>query len=127
MTPDAAFGFERRGTPGAVAALGAVDGFDLVVAEPFLLDGAPVSSSQIRSAIGRGDLASAERLLGRPVAIRGELRDRTVRVDLPMAMPPDGDYGGTIDGRQTSVTVHDGVVRVAAPMEDGPIRVELSG
>ncbi len=32
MTPDAAFGFERRGTPEALAALGARDGFDIVVA-----------------------------------------------------------------------------------------------
>ena len=35
MTPDAAFGYERRGTPDALAALGARDGFDVVVVPPF--------------------------------------------------------------------------------------------
>jgi len=35
MTPDAAFGFERRGTAEAVAALGAERGFDVVVVPPF--------------------------------------------------------------------------------------------
>ena len=84
------------------------DGSTLIIASRSASTARRSAAREIRTAIGRGDLASAERLLGRPVAIRGELRDRTVRVDLPMAMPPDGDYGGTIDGRQTSVTVHDG-------------------
>ena len=35
MTPDAAFGFERRGTPDALAALGRERGFDVVVVPPF--------------------------------------------------------------------------------------------
>lgn len=126
MTPDAAFGFERRGTPEAIAALGAAEGFDLVVAEPFRLDGAPVSSSEIRAAVRRGDLAAAERLLGRPVGLRGALRDRTVHVEWPMAMPPDGEYHARIDGRTTTVTVDDGAARVAAPMADGPVQLELS-
>jgi riboflavin kinase/FMN adenylyltransferase len=39
MTPDAAFGFERRGTPEALAELGRRDGFDVVVVPPFTLDG----------------------------------------------------------------------------------------
>ena len=56
MTPDAAFGFERRGTPEALAALGARDGFDVVVAPPFTLDGRPVRSTEIRAAIAAGDL-----------------------------------------------------------------------
>ena len=41
MTPDAAFGHDRRGTPETVAALGASQGFDLVVRPPFLIDGRP--------------------------------------------------------------------------------------
>ena len=35
MTPDAAFGFERRGTPARWPTLGARDGFDVVVVPPF--------------------------------------------------------------------------------------------
>ena len=110
MTPDAAFGFERRGTPEAVAALGDAQGFDLVVVEPFVLDGASVSSSAIRKAIGAGDLAAAERLLGRPVSLRGEVRDGAVTFGWPLAMPPAGQYASRIDGRPTSVTVRDGTV-----------------
>ena len=55
MTPDAAFGFERRGTPEAVAELGARDGFEVVVVPPFTLEGRPVRSSEIREAIAAGD------------------------------------------------------------------------
>ncbi len=126
MTPDAAFGFERRGTPEAVAALGKTKGFDLVVVEPFVLDGASVSSSAIREAIGAGDLATAERLLGRPVSLRGQVRDRAVTFGWPLAMPPPGRYASRIDGRPTSVTVRDGTVEIALPVEDGPISMELT-
>lgn len=126
MTPDAAFGFERRGTPEAVAALGDVQGFDLVVVEPFVLDGASVSSSAIRKAIGAGDLAAAERLLGRPVSLRGEVCDGAVTFGWPLAMPPAGQYASRIDGRSTSVTVRDGTVEIGMPVEDGPISMELT-
>ena len=56
MTPDAAFGFERRGTPQALAELGARDGFDVVVVPPFTLEGRPVRSTEVRAAIAGGDL-----------------------------------------------------------------------
>jgi riboflavin kinase / FMN adenylyltransferase len=125
MTPDAAFGFERRGTAEAVGALGAAEGFEVVVIEPFMLDGAAVSSSEIRKAIGRGDLAAARRLLGRPVGLRGELRDGVGVFDWPMAMPPDGDYPCRVDGRPVDVTVRDGTVRLDPPFEDGPFRLEF--
>src|SRR6185436_9266375 len=73
MTPDAAFGYERRGTPATLAVLGAADGFDVVVIPPFTMDGEEVRSSAIRAAITTGDLALAERLLGRPVTITGSI------------------------------------------------------
>jgi riboflavin kinase / FMN adenylyltransferase len=125
MTPDSAFGFERRGTAEAVAALGREEGFDVVVIEPFSLDGAPVSSSEIRNAIGRGDLATAQRLLGRPVGIQGELRDGAAIFEWPLAMPPAGDYACRVDGRPTDVRVRDGTVLFDLPMEDGPFRLEF--
>ena len=56
MTPDAAFGFERRGTPATLAELGTRDGFDVVVVPTFDLDGREVRSSTIREAIASGDL-----------------------------------------------------------------------
>ncbi len=125
MTPDAAFGFERRGTAEAVGALGQAEGFDVVVIQPFSLDGAPVSSSEIRKAIGRGDLAAAQRLLGRPVGLQGELRGGSAVFDWPMAMPPDGNYACRVDGRPADATVRDGTVRLHVPMEDGPVRLEF--
>ena len=46
MTPDAAFGFERRGTPATVTELGARDGFDVVVVPPFTLEGEEVREAR---------------------------------------------------------------------------------
>jgi riboflavin kinase/FMN adenylyltransferase len=98
MTPESAFGHDRGGTPETVAALGRELGYDTMVVPPFLLDGAPVSSGAIRRAIADGDLATAERLLGRPLSLHGELVavDSTgtaeLRLPMPMALPPAGSY-----------------------------------
>ena len=82
MTPDAAFGFERRGTPDALAALGRERGFDVVVVPPFTLHGRAVRSSDIRAAIAAGDLDAAAELLGRPVTLRGDTERRDAHVRL---------------------------------------------
>jgi len=97
MTPESAFGYERGGTPTTVAKLGRTLGYEVVVVPQFTLDGEPVRSSDIRSAIAAGDLPRAERLLGRPVAIVGTvsrlLRDATeLEFGLPVALPPPGRY-----------------------------------
>jgi FAD synthase len=93
MTPDAAFGHDRRGTPDSVRELGEHDGFDLVVVPPFEIDGRAVRSSDVRSAIASGDLGRAEELLGRPysiVASAGE--DGLLEIAMPIALPPPGSY-----------------------------------
>jgi riboflavin kinase / FMN adenylyltransferase len=101
MTPDSAFGYERRGTPETVAALGRVLAFDVVTVAPFTLDGAVVSSSTIRSAIAAGDLTTAERLLGRPYAVVGRgsriSRDPVLTFETPVALPPPDAYTARID------------------------------
>jgi riboflavin kinase/FMN adenylyltransferase len=101
MTPDSAFGFERGGTPGTVAALGEQLGYEVAVVPPFALDGRPVSSSEIRAAIAAGDLAAAARLLGRPYAVVGRgsraVRDPVLAFDVPVALPPPGWYPVRID------------------------------
>ena len=127
MTPDAAFGFERRGTPDALTALGRDRGFDVVVAPPFSLDGRTVRSSDIRTAIASGDLTAAAGMLGRPVTLRGELRDGKIGFDWPMAMPPDGDYVCLVDGLEGQLAVRDGQVRLPEPRrtEPGPVEVTL--
>lgn len=103
MTPDAAFGHERRGTPQTLAALGVEHGFEVVVVPPFDLAGRQVRSTEIRTAIAVGDLATARALLGRRVAVTGSVADRTadgrsasLAFGLPVALPPPGTYAGTV-------------------------------
>ena len=103
MTPDSAFGYERRGTPDAVRDLGRVHGFDVVVVEQFKVDGGAVRSTDIREAISRGDLERARLLLGRPIGLRGEGHDGRVTFEWPMAMPPDGEYAVRIEGGKVVV------------------------
>jgi riboflavin kinase/FMN adenylyltransferase len=118
MTPDAAFGYQRQGTPETLTALGRRDGFDVVVIEPFTLDGQPVRSSEIRSAIAAGDLAGAAALLGRPVTLTGAIKrngpsGRRVDFDLPIALPPDGEYPGQVDGERVVLRVEAGLAFLA--------------
>lgn len=92
MTPDAAFGHERRGTPAALAELGRGAGFAVDVVQPFDIDGRPVRSTEIRADIAGGDLQPARRLLGRSVAVVGALEADRVAFELPVALPPAGRY-----------------------------------
>lgn len=129
MTPDAAFGFERRGTPDALAALGRERGFDVVVVSPFTLDGRAVRSSDIRAAVAAGDVAAAEELLGRPVTLRGDLDDGSLTFDWPLALPPDGDYVCLVDGSEARLRVAEGRARLdggaMAWVAPGPVEVSL--
>jgi riboflavin kinase/FMN adenylyltransferase len=134
MTPDAAFGYERRGTPTTLATLGAADGFDVVVIPPFTIDGEEVRSSAIRTAITTGDLAAAERLLGRPVTITGSIPGSlTVGADglteielvLPLALPPDGDYAAIVDGSARALRIVGGTAAIVGSVEPGRISAAL--
>jgi riboflavin kinase/FMN adenylyltransferase len=69
--PNFAFGRDRAGDIDTLAGLCGAAGVSLEVVEPFLLDGVPVSSSRVRSALVRGDVAGAAVLLGRPYRLRG--------------------------------------------------------
>ena len=103
MTPDAAFGFERRGTPATVAELGARDGFE-VCRRPAVHSrwrrgpelGHPRRHRARRPCHGRatarpaGDHHRVDRRRGR--------RSVAPRFPLPIALPPDGDYAVTVDG-----------------------------
>ena len=134
MTPDAAFGFERRGTPAALAELGAGDGFDVVVVPTFDLDGQEIRSSTIREAVATGDLEAAARLLGRPVTLTGSIEaggdGRTqLEFPLPMALPPDGDYDANIDGRPVTLRIDRGAAYLLADVTNGrgTVVLERSG
>jgi riboflavin kinase/FMN adenylyltransferase len=131
MTPDAAFGFERRGTPAALADLGARDGFEVVVVPTFTLDGRDVRSSTIRSAIASGDLGGAARLLGRPVSLSGiigAVRDDWSRIEfaLPVALPPDGDYPVTAEGEPMTLRIYDGDAWLAGQVAGPRVTVVLT-
>jgi riboflavin kinase/FMN adenylyltransferase len=110
MTPESAFGHDRLGTPETVSELGRSVGYVVEVVPPFLVDGRPVSSGEIRRAIAEGRLADAERLLGRPYAVTGTVAEGgSVRFAMPVALPPFGTYSvlmSAAEGR--SVPTSDG-------------------
>jgi riboflavin kinase/FMN adenylyltransferase len=106
---DHGFGRGRTGDVELLRRIGAEDGFAVDVVPAVLLDGRPISSTAIRRAVAGGDLAWAERALGRPYAVTGrvgkgagrgrELGIPTVNVAPPSPrklLPPDGVYACTV-------------------------------
>lgn len=105
------FGRRAEGRARDLQGFGERHGFGVEIVPPFLLDGEEVSSTRIRLAIQAGDLASANRLLGRPhelsgTVIRGD--GRGVRLgyptanlapDLPPLLPP-GVYAVEVQGAE---------------------------
>lgn len=65
------FGRGARGDVALLRSLGDRLGFRTHVAEPLMVEGVAVSSTEIRAALRRGDLAAAGRLLGRPYTLLG--------------------------------------------------------
>lgn len=134
MTPDAAFGYERRGTPEALAELGVRDGFEVIIVPPFTLDGRSVRSSDIRSAIATGDLASAAALLGRPVTICAQAAPPVEDVGTPlafawpMALPPHGRYACRVGTHDGTLRLDDGsVILEDVAVDPGRVQVALLG
>lgn len=98
---DSKFGRDKRGGPELLRALG----HEVLVVEQVLVGGRAVSSTAIREAVELGDLESAQRMLGRPVAVLGsviagsrlgrELGFPTANLDLHHELhPPAGVYAG---------------------------------
>ncbi len=107
---------------------------EVAIVPPFEVDGRPVRSTDIRSAIASGDLATAARLLGRPVAVVGDATPTPagarVEFELPVALPASGRYavlaqvaGTPIDAR---ASIKDGRVELDRRMR-GPVRIEFRG
>jgi len=67
---DTRFGCEQAG-PQEIAELAARGGMEAVITPPVCIDGSPVSSSRIRSALEEGDVVNAAKLLGRPYRLYG--------------------------------------------------------
>jgi riboflavin kinase/FMN adenylyltransferase len=137
MTPDSAFGHERGGTPATLAELGRTMGFEVAVVPALELDGRPVRSGEIRADIAAGDLAGAARLLGRPHAIVGRLRDDgRFEPPLPIALPPTGDHpvsivavddGGCDRAATLRVGADGGLVVADADLGSARVRVTFAG
>jgi riboflavin kinase/FMN adenylyltransferase len=126
MTPDAAFGHDRRGTADALAALGDKEGFDVVVVPPFAVDDRPVSSSEIRRRVTTGDLDGAARLLGRPYSIVAATgAGGTLTVAMPVALPPAGEY--YVEVRSVNVPEAPGRSAVLVVEDGGLLRVRAAG
>ena len=103
------FGHERRGNVGLLREVGRragfeVDGIELLASKEQGVEA--ISSTAIRAALTAGDLASANRMLGRPHEVRGrvvqgdrrgrELGYPTANVAVPadICLPADGIYAG---------------------------------
>jgi riboflavin kinase/FMN adenylyltransferase len=102
--PNYTFGYEGRGTPELLKTLGLKYGFRVEVVEPVYVGTQMVSSTIIRKLINSGEVAEAEKLLGRPFSIQGKViagdrRGRTLgfptaNIEFPVSsvIPADGVY-----------------------------------
>ncbi len=70
---DWSFGRDRAGGIETLQLQGALHGFAATVVPPQLVGGSRVSSSEVKSALGRGDLHAVETLLGRRFAVSGRV------------------------------------------------------
>jgi riboflavin kinase/FMN adenylyltransferase len=116
------FGRGARGDAAMLDSLGERLGFRAHVVEPLRIDGMPVSSTEVRAALQRGDLAVASRFLGRSYSLGGTVvhgagRGRTlgfptanVHPDRPVLVPA-GVYACDLlhDGAALPAVVNIGV------------------
>jgi riboflavin kinase/FMN adenylyltransferase len=70
---DFRFGRGGEATAAALSQAGARMGFEVEVVQPVTVKGLRVSSTGVREALGRGDLALARELLGRPYSMIGRV------------------------------------------------------
>ena len=115
------FGHRGAGTVETLRELGlSAIGVDLV-------DGC--SSTRVRELVRGGDVLGAAAVLGRPHRVEGVLSSGVVVVPPGTALPPDGQYVGTLGGRPARLVVSGGSVLVGGPVlagvPDGPAVVEF--
>ena len=105
---DFRFGQRRAGTAEDLQAVATARGIKTTIAPLKLLGGERISSSAIRQALQQGDLATANRLLGRPYSLMGQVVEGqqlgrtigfpTANVQLPPEkfLPQNGVYAVTV-------------------------------
>jgi riboflavin kinase/FMN adenylyltransferase len=106
---DFRFGRDRAGNFALLERAGAAHGFPVVNMHTFNVGGVRVSSTRVREALEAGDLAGAERLLGRPYRMSGRVAHGDKR-------------GRTIGFPTANIFLH----RTATPVQ-GVFAVELFG
>jgi riboflavin kinase/FMN adenylyltransferase len=101
---EASFGKGAHGTTAMLTTMGEQMGFQVELMEPVYLDKAVVSSTALREALSKGDVALALRMLGRPYRLSGTVvkgSGRGTSLGFPTAnlrppkdkvIPPDGIY-----------------------------------
>jgi len=96
-----------KGRGGSVDLLKSLGGFEVDGIPAVTLDGQPISSTAIRSAVARGDLPSVGEALGRPYSVLGPVvpgRGAGKGIGFPTAnidtdgfqLPPDGVYAANV-------------------------------
>ena len=89
-------------------------GIEVVEVKQHLVGAEKVSSTLVRKALERGDMAAAVRLLGHPYVVMGVADGRgTITVDRYKLLPPAGEYLAKVNGCDSRIDISDGVVRLA--------------
>jgi riboflavin kinase/FMN adenylyltransferase len=92
LGPDFALGYRRQGTPQYLATLGGAHGFTVHVTAQFARNGSPVSSTRIRDALSRGDIADANACLGRSHRVHGTCTGQGMQMLAKQYAPAAGRY-----------------------------------
>jgi riboflavin kinase/FMN adenylyltransferase len=128
---DFTYGQGRAGTTDALRAHGASAGIEIAIVEPIEVAGEVASSTKIRGHLRAGELAAAERLLGRRwdidgIVIHGAKRGRAIGV--PTAnIKPDSDLPLRAGIYAVTLSVEDDVLPAVASLGTNPTFVEGGG
>lgn len=103
---DYSFGYKAQGDVDMLKRFGERYGFSVLVTDAVKIDGEIVASTYIRQLVKNGDMAAAQRFLGREYCIEGKVeagkqngrkmgvRTANIEYDDNMALPCDGVYAG---------------------------------
>lgn len=130
---DFSYGRGRAGTTTTLAAHGARAGCAIEIVPPVEIAGEPASSTRVRAYLGAGDLAGAERLLGRRwdldgTVVHGAKRGRAIGVPTANIAPTSdlvlapGIYAVTL-----AVPGHDAPLPAVASLGTNPTFVDQGG
>jgi riboflavin kinase/FMN adenylyltransferase len=119
--PDSRFGFGGRGNRAMLEKFGKDFDVEIISVQPFVKDGRPISSSNLRSLLDEGNVSEVLSLLGRPYGVSGKViegKGRGRQIGFPTAnlsgvevmVPREGVYAaaGFAEGRIYPAAVHIG-------------------